>query len=400
VTVPVFSQNVIAVIWDFDKTLLPGNMQQPLFKKYGVVEDQFWKEVKGLGDFYREQGNKLVATDTIYLSHVLTYVQQGIFGGLNNALLRQFGKRLKFYEGMPEFMAELKDIVKKNETFRVHDIEVEHYVISTGFRQTILGSPFVTEGYVEQVWGCEFVEVVAPPDYLTKPPTIPKDRVIQAVAYAIDNTTKTRAIFEINKGTNKFPKQITVNSTIAQDDRRVPFPNMIYIADGPSDVPVFSILNQYGGRTFAVYNEDEDDEFKQVADLRAQGRVQDSGPANYTSKTHTGRTLRLWVEQMAQSIVDAREQRMSESVGTPPTHLAKEPAGAPEAESPLDKIERSPSAREALEPPTSAQRAGREEPPRDRRRRPAPEDNQEEASRLRSERSAAMASPDPPSADR
>ena len=69
----------------------------------------------------------------------------------------------------------------------------------------------------------------------------------------IDNTTKTRAIFEINKGTNKNPG-IDVNAKVVPEDRRIPLQNMIYIADGPSDVPSFSVVKKGGGKTYAVYN--------------------------------------------------------------------------------------------------------------------------------------------------
>src|SRR5208283_2019305 len=76
---------------------------------------------------------------------------------------------------------------------------------------------------------------------------------ISQIGMVIDNTTKTRALFEINKGTNKNPA-IDVNSNIKPEDRRIPFQNMIYIADGPSDVPSFSVVKRNGGEAYAVYN--------------------------------------------------------------------------------------------------------------------------------------------------
>jgi hypothetical protein len=351
VAVPVFTQNVIAVIWDFDKTLLPGNMQRPLFEHYKVDEASFWKEVGALPDFYARQGSELISTDTMYLNHVLTYVRAGIFGGLNNSLLREFGKSLDFYAGIPNLLVELKDLVRSQERFRHHEIALEHYVVSTGFRQTILGSPVAD--HVDGVWGCEFLEAVAPPGFLDDPPAAAaEDRVLQAVVYAIDNTTKTRAIFEINKGTNKFPRELDVNAVIGLEHRRVPFEHMIYVADGPSDVPVFSILNQYGGRTLAVYNPDprKSDEFKQVAGLASQRRVQATGPADYTDGSHTTNWLRLWVTEIAEEIVERREHRLRESVGASPRHLPEKNAEPENVDAPRDAIERTPQARRAVEP--------------------------------------------------
>jgi hypothetical protein len=364
VAVPVFTQNVIAVIWDFDKTLLPTYMQSPLFERYGVDEDLFWKEVRTLPSIYAEHGSPLISVDTMYLNHVLTYVRAGIFGDLNNAVLRGLGGKLDFYPGMPEFLEELRAEVEEPERFKHHDVTLEHYIISTGFRQTILGSKVAP--FVKQVWGCEFLEAIAQPGYLEDPARVKDEAVLQAVAYHIDNTTKTRAIFEINKGANEYPEEIDVNATIALEDRRVPFENMIYIADGPSDVPVFSILNHYGGKTLAVYNPDSDAEFEQVAALRDQRRVQDTGPADYTSNSHTAKSLKLWTRQIAGAIVERREQRLRASVGASPRHLAgKQEVMPAAAEAPRDAIERSALARSAVEPATQSSAL---DPPVDRRR--------------------------------
>lgn len=124
----------------------------------------------------------------------------------------------------------------------------------------------------------------------------PQAAVLLRVVYAIDNTTKIRAVFEIDKGVNKHPDKITVNGMMAHEDRRVPFEHMIYIADGPSDVPVFSVVGQYGGRTLAVYNPEarQEMDFRQALGLHEQGRVQVFGPADYCEGSHTERCLSVW----------------------------------------------------------------------------------------------------------
>ena len=98
-----FVQNIIAVIWDFDKTLIPGYMQTPLFNHYGVDEGTFWKEVNGLEKEYQARGAEFVSNENLYLNHILTYVKHGIFKGLNNALLRKLGSKIQFCEGLPDF---------------------------------------------------------------------------------------------------------------------------------------------------------------------------------------------------------------------------------------------------------------------------------------------------------
>ena len=96
-----FTQNIIACIWDFDKTLSPHYMQKPLFEHFGVNESDFWAEVNGLGPYYIKNGSKRVSKDTLYLNHILSYVRDGIFHDLNNALLKELGGRIQFYEGIP-----------------------------------------------------------------------------------------------------------------------------------------------------------------------------------------------------------------------------------------------------------------------------------------------------------
>ena len=61
---------------------------------------------------------------------------------------------------------------------------------------------------------------------------------------------------------------------------------MIFIADGPSDVQ-FSLINQNGGRTYAVYKKGSKEEFSQVNELQKQGQVHSFGEANYEPETQT-----------------------------------------------------------------------------------------------------------------
>lgn len=317
-----FTQNVIAVIWDFDKTLTPNYMQTPLFEHYGVDQKQFWNESNGLVKDYGNRGAHNVSKDTLYLNHILTYVRAGKFKGLSNKLLRELGAAIQFYDGIPEFFERLKNVVRSNERYKKHGVTVEHYIVSTGLREMIIGSSVAQ--FVEDVWGCEFVEGSAPPNYLNDPKPKLFDGArggeISDIAYSIDNTTKTRALFEISKGTNKEPA-IDVNVTLAPEDRRVPFQNMIYIADGPSDVPAFSIVNQYGGRTFAVYRPKVRDQFESANRLQKEKRVQGIGEASYLE----GSTASFWLEsavnEIAERIVRARETALKERIGTVPEHI-------------------------------------------------------------------------------
>lgn len=242
--------NVIAVIWDFDKTLIDGYMQTPIFKEYKVDEKTFWKEVNSLPDKYKKQGVQ-VNKDTVYLNHLIKYVKDGKMEGLNNASLKEFGKEQNFYPGVVDLIKNMQqelDAMAKadGKNYKEYDIKVENYIVSTGIKKVIEGTELVS--YVEGIWGCELIDA----------PVSDKvdGREISEVGYTIDNTTKTRALFEINKGIPQNP-DIDVNAKMDAASRRVKFNHMIYIADGPSDVPAFSVVNKFGGATFAVYPKKE-----------------------------------------------------------------------------------------------------------------------------------------------
>ncbi len=317
--VNLFTGNVIAVIWDFDQTLIPGYQQRPLFQAYDVDEGEFWKEVQQLTQHYGAAG-LVVSPDTLYRNHILTYVKAGRFPGLTNPRLRELGAELSFYPGMPDFLMASRKVIEGNPQFGRHGVTVEHYVVSTGLRQIILGSRAAE--HLNGVWASEFIEEPAPPGYLdgTYQPKLTGDSPVSQVGYFLDNTTKTRAIWEINKGTNVDP-QVGVNDLIAPEDRRVPLRNMLYIADGPSDVPVFSIVNTYGGRTLGVYNGATDLHFREVKGLRDQGRVQHFAEADYEEGSLAHRWIMTSLEEMASVIVRDRERALADKVKSSAKHV-------------------------------------------------------------------------------
>jgi len=317
----IFSQKEIALIWDFDKTLTPMYMQEPLFRHFKVDANEFWGEVEQIPAFYTQNGLHRVSRDTVYLNHILTYTKKGLFPGLNNKLLKELGEQIEFYPGLPEFSPNLKRLIEQNKEFSQYEIKVEHYIVSTGLRQMILGSAIAD--YVDDVWGCEFVETVPTPGFPKDSLPLESDRVISQIGYIIDNTTKTRAIFEINKGTNKHP-EIDVNASITPEKRRIPFEKMVCIADGPSDIPMFSLIKSNKGRTFAVYRARSKTEFNQVNDLQRQVRIESCGEADYTEGSKTYLWITGAVEEIAKCIAEERARWFKNHIGKPPRHITKD----------------------------------------------------------------------------
>lgn len=173
----------------------------------------------------------------------------------------------------------------------------------------IWGSPIAR--YVDGIWGCDFIEAIN---------SGTQKKEISEVVYTIDNTTKTRAIFEINKGVGQRDG-IEVNSKLSEEMRRVPFKNMIYIADGPSDIPAFSLINSKGGATFAVYPPGNDEAFRQVESLRKDGRVQMYGEADYSENTRTYLWLKNTILDIADRIVTEEKAKLTPYIKPQPRHL-------------------------------------------------------------------------------
>lgn len=295
--------NIIAIIWDFDKTLINGYMEDPLLKDYGVDSRKFWKEVNELPKKYKDEQGVRVNADIVYLNHFLHYTRAGIFKDLNNAKLREYGGKLEFYPGVPEIFSATKSLIEDNTIYSEYDIKVEHYIISSGLTEIIRGSK--VEPYVNGIWGCEFIEV---------------DGVIGEIGYTIDNTTKTRALFEINKGLD-----VDVNIKLPEELRRVHFINMVYVADGPSDIPAFSVINKKGGATFAVYPAGNMQAMQQVEQMRKDGRINMFAEADFSA----GKTASMWlcnkISEFAEKIREDEKNRLRQYTSIkPPQHLINE----------------------------------------------------------------------------
>ncbi|HNR36524.1 MAG TPA: haloacid dehalogenase-like hydrolase [Candidatus Hydrogenedentes bacterium] len=309
-----FTQNVIAIIWDFDKTLSPHYMQTPLFNAYGIDERAFWAEVAALPSYYARAG-VCVQRDTCYLGHLLSYVQHGRMPGLTNAKLRECGGSIVFFPGIPELFDRLGSDLA-GDPFQELGLHVEHYVVSTGLKEMIQGSTIAPK--LAGIWASEFIETPAAPGFDAS--SQPESGVISQIAGFLDHTTKTRALFEINKGVNRY-EGISVNDRLPEEERRVPFRNMIYIADGPSDIPSFSVVRKEGGLAYAVYDPDSREQFAQAVALQEQGRVDAYGPADYRPGSQTDLWLRLQVRRMAERIFTDRRQAFDRRVVRGPIHI-------------------------------------------------------------------------------
>ncbi len=294
-----FDENVIAILWDFDQTLIPGSMQQVLFDHFGVDGEKFWQEVKqkqkeALMQLPARPREAPFFSESInYLNHILDYTHDERFPKLNNGLLRELGTKLEFFDGIPDVFKRLKKVAKKcsDKSFQCH---VEHYVVSCGLRQMILGSKIAS--CFDGVWGCEFEEK-----------EVDGENVLSRIHYVLDDTTKTRAIFEINKGSN-IRSDIDLNAYLPKEKRRVPISQMIYVADGPSDVPVFSVIKSGKGKGLVVHAKGR---HKKAYELHQKERRGDHySLADYSEDSDAC----LWLEETVHDMVTHMRTEHSRSV--------------------------------------------------------------------------------------
>ena len=205
-------------------------------------------------------------------------------------------------------MAATRSRVSEIPEFRREGITVEHYVVSTGIRPMIEGTVF--RQHLDGIWANTFIEAAAPPGFLDTSPTSGAAAGITQIGMPMGDTAKTRAIFEINKGVNVDPS-LDVHAPMAESRRRVPLRNMIYVADGASDVPAFSILNAGGGKTFGVAVEGADDAAR-VEQLAAQGRIQGMAVGDFRPGSPAYVWLMDGLEQIGYEIVEERRQALAQ----------------------------------------------------------------------------------------
>ncbi|MCD4695183.1 MAG: haloacid dehalogenase-like hydrolase [Bacteroidales bacterium] len=216
----------IAIAYDFDGTLAPGNMQEHSFiPKLGIDKSAFWTEA-----------NKLAKDNDA--DEILTYMQLMLKkAGEKNMPVTQnafmeHGKEIRFFNGVETYFERINVFAKSI------GVNVDHYIISSGVRDIIKGTAIAK--YFNNVFASGYI--------------FDANGVAIWPALAINYTTKTQYIFRINKGINNSYDNSQINKFVEYEKRPVPFSNMIYIGDGETDVPAMKMIKYQGGTAIAVYN--------------------------------------------------------------------------------------------------------------------------------------------------
>lgn len=258
----------MAICYDFDGTLSPGNMQEYGFiKELGVTPEEFWDRSNTLA--------KVKKADDI-LAYMKVTIDES--KKRNLPITREdfmaYGKNIKLYKGVTDWFDRINKYAKSQ------GVKIDHYIISSGLKEMLEGSPIADK----------FTEIFAS--------SFLYDEEGAAVwpAMVLNYTSKTQYMFRINKGCLDVTDTEGVNKHIDKSCRPMPFENMIYIGDGDTDVPCMAMLNKAGGHTLAVYKNGKKE---RASALNRDGRAHMVAPADYSE----GKTIDKFVKAVIDKVV-------------------------------------------------------------------------------------------------
>lgn len=272
--------NRIAIAYDFDGTLAPGNMQEHNFlPALGIDPKIFWGKAK----------KKAMEHD---MDEILAYMQLTIEEAKNKGFpIRKsdfinYGKNITLFEGVEDYFERINDYAKKK------GLIIEHYIISSGLREFVKGTKISKNFKYIFASGFEY----------------DANGVAVWPALAVNYTNKTQYLFRINKGINNSYDNQEINKFMPEDKRHIPFEQMIYLGDGETDVPAMKMIKYQGGKAIAVYNpkiraKKNRKSPKQICeDLVIHNRADYIAPANYSENSELDKVLKLVIDKICAEI--------------------------------------------------------------------------------------------------
>lgn len=242
---------VLAVCYDFDRTLSPENMQDGYIRAVDYDVDSFWEESNRLAEDHCMDQN------LAYMYKMLQSARGKEI--LNKERLKQYGGKVRLYDGIKGWFRRINAYGERR------GILVEHYIISSGLREIIEGTAiakYFTHIYASSFYYNEHGEPCWP-------------------AQVINYTNKTQFLFRIEKGILDINDN-AVNDHFAEGELRVPFRNIVYIGDSATDIPCMRLVNSLGGHSVGVYDSENTDSKDTVRRMIRDERIRYYVPADYT----------------------------------------------------------------------------------------------------------------------
>ena len=270
---------VIAIIYDFDKTLSTDDMQNFSFiPAVGMKSDEFWAITSKLT---KEKGVENI------LSYMYMMIEQCKEKNipLTREYLNKLGKEVKFFDGVTTWFKRINAYAEEL------GYTIEHYIISSGTKEIIEGTSIAKE--FKAIYACEFL--------------FDENGVASWPKIAINYTAKTQFVFRVSKGALDSHDVVGVNSKAST--RRVPYGNIVYLGDGLTDIPCMTLVKEKGGKSIAIYPKGKKEK---VYPLFEEGRVNYICRSDYSSNSDLEKIIKLIINQA--SIVDdlnAKEIQLS-----------------------------------------------------------------------------------------
>lgn len=264
------SKPKVALIYDFDGTLSPKNMQEYSFiEALEMNSNQFW-----------EKSNKLSKEQDA--SGILCYMKlmldEASHAGISvrRESFVKYGKTVELFNGVKEWFKSINDYGKRL------GLNIEHYINSSGLKEMIEGTPIAKE--FKKIYACSFL--------------YDANGVAQWPAVAVDYTNKTQFIFKINKGIEEVSDNKKINEYVPEDDRPIPFKRMIYFGDGETDIPCMKMVKVNGGYSIAVYKPKDSKKRKIAEKLILDNRVNFVCQADYRESQDIYKIVTTILEKM------------------------------------------------------------------------------------------------------
>ncbi len=261
----------VALIYDFDGTLAPGNMQEYDFiPAVGKSNKEFWNDANSLAEEQDADG---------ILTYMAKMVKEARATGhsLRREAFQESGRKVQLYNGVKEWFSRI------NAYGAERGLEILHYINSSGLKEIIEGTEIAHE--FRKIYACSFLYDI--------------DGVAYWPGVAVNYTNKTQFIFKINKGVESVYDSKRVNAYIEEDKRPVPFKRMIYVGDGTTDIPCMRLVKNFGGHSIAVYNPDQRGARRDLNALIRDNRVNYVCPAEYQDGSEIDVVVKAIIDKIA-----------------------------------------------------------------------------------------------------
>lgn len=261
---------VVAICYDFDKTLSPDDMQaQGFIQKLGYEISEFWKKSNGFAKANNMDKN---------LAYMFTMKTESAGKVLfTKTELAKFGSEVELFPGVESWFERIRKYGEEN------GVIVEHYIISSGLKEMIEGTSIAKNGAFKKIYATSFY--------------CDENGVAVWPAQVVNYTNKTQFLFRITKGILDVNDD-AVNDFFAESDLRVPFRNMVYLGDSDTDIPCMKLVKTRGGYSIGVFNPKTNDR-KKVHKMTRDNRIDYFVPADYSENTELDKLIKTIIKKTA-----------------------------------------------------------------------------------------------------